>query len=148
MASATFAVKGLRELGEAMRTLKAEVALKYAWQATGAAARVVKKRAVKNIETTPSVRTGNLERSVIIKRMPASERGNLTAEHIVTVRGRGKQTRKGNLQAGAPYAHFVEFGTVKMPAEPFLRPAIEGGAQEAAEAMKGPLERGIIKDRT
>jgi HK97 gp10 family phage protein len=148
MASATFAVKGLRELGEAMRTLSADVSLKLAWQATGAAARVVKKRAVRNIESSPSVRTGNLERSVIIKRMPRSERGNLTAEHIVTVRGRGKQTRKGNLQAGAPYAHFVEFGTVNMPAEPFLRPAIEGGAQEAAEAMKGPLERGIIKDRT
>ena len=28
----------------------------------------------------------------------------------MTVRGRGKRTRKGNLQAGAPYAGIVEFG--------------------------------------
>jgi HK97 gp10 family phage protein len=144
---ATFEVKGLRELGEAMRTLKAETALKYAWQATGAAARVVKKAAVRNIVTSPSVITHTLERSVIIKRMPKSERGNLTAEHIVTVRGRGKRTKKGNLQEGAPYAHFVEFGTVRMPKEAFLEPALERNQQKAAEAMKGPLERGIIKDR-
>jgi len=146
-ASVTFEVKGLRELGEAMRQLDADVALKLSWQATGAAAQVVKKRAQQKIETSPSVDTGNLRRSVIVKRMPKGERGDLTAEHIVTVRGRGKRTRKGNLQAGAPYAHFVEFGTVHMPAEPFLRPALEGGVREAVEAMRRRLEAGIIKNR-
>jgi HK97 gp10 family phage protein len=144
---ASFEVKGLRELGEAMRTLERDVALKISWQATGAAARVVKKRAQRNIQSSPAVRTGVLLRSVIIKRMPKSERRQLTAEHIVTVRGRGKRSRKGVLALGASYAHFIEFGTVHMPPEPFLRPALEGGQREAVEAMKKTLERGIIKDR-
>ena len=146
--SVRFEVKGLRELGEAMRTMSADVTRKLAWQATGAAARVVKKAAVQNIRSSPSVRTQVLLKSVIVKRMPASERDNLTAEHIVTVRGRGKRSKKGNLTLGAPYAHMVEFGTVHMPAEPFLGPALKDHISEAAEAMKRPLERGIIKDHT
>ena len=143
---ATIEVKGLRELGEAMRLLKAETALKYARAATGAAARVVKVAAQQNITSSPSVITRNLYSAVIAKRIPKSQT-ELTSEHIVTVRGRGKKTRKGNLQAGAPYAHFVEFGTVKMPAEPFLRPALERNQQKAIEAMRRPLEKGIIKSR-
>jgi HK97 gp10 family phage protein len=145
--SFTFEVKGLRELGLSMKELDRDVALKIAWQATGAAARVVKTRAQRNIQSSPAVRTGVLLKSVIIKRMPKGERGDLTAEHIVTVRGRGKRNRKGVLTLGAPYAHMVEFGTVHMPAEPFLRPALEGGQTEAVAAMKRALERGIIKDR-
>ena len=139
-------VKGLRELGEAMRLLKAETALKYARAATAAAAGVVKKRAKQNIQSSPAVRTRALLNAVIVKRIPKSQT-QLTSEHIVTVRGRGKRTRKGILQAGAPYANIVEFGSVHMPAEPFLRPALEGHQQQAAEAMRKVLEKRIIKDR-
>jgi HK97 gp10 family phage protein len=141
--SVTFEVKGLRELGLAMNKLERDMSLKISWNATGAAARVVKTRAQRNIQSSPSVRTGLLLKSVIIKRMPASERGDLTAEHIVTVRGRGKRSRKGILTQGAPYAHMVEFGTIHMPAEPFLRPALENAQSEAVAAMKRALERGI-----
>jgi HK97 gp10 family phage protein len=139
----SFEVKGLRQLGESLKKLDREMALKIAWQSTGAAARVVKTRAQRNIQSSPSVRTGVLLKSVIMKRLPKGEREQLTAAHIVTVRGRGKRNRKGVLAAGAPYAHMVEFGTIHMPAEPFLRPALENGQREAVDAMKRALERGI-----
>lgn len=144
--SVTFEVKGLRELGEKMRALSADTALKYSRAATAASARLVKKHAVQNIIASPSVRTHNLERSVIVKRIPKGQT-DLTSEHIVTVRGRGKVTRKGTLQSGAPYAGFVEFGTVKMSAEPFLYPALARNTREAAEIMRKILERNIIKNR-
>jgi HK97 gp10 family phage protein len=142
---ASFEVKGLRELGEALKKLDRDMALKLSWQSTGAAARVVKKRAQRNIQSSPSLRTGVLLKSVIIKRLPKGEREQLTAAHIVTVRGRGKRNRKGVFTRGAPYAHMVEFGTIHMPAEPFLRPALENGQREAVEAMKRSLERGIAR---
>jgi len=142
---ASFEVKGLRELGVAMKRLERDMALKIAWQSTAAGARVVKKRAQRNIQSSPAVRTGVLLKSVIMKRVPKGERQDLTAAHLVTVRGRGKRNRKGVLAAGAPYAHMVEFGTIHMPAEPFLRPALEGGQREAVDAMKGALERGIAR---
>ena len=41
------------------------------------------------------------------------------------------------------YARFVEFGTVKMAARPFLRPAFEAKKGEAVDAIKVYLERRI-----
>lgn len=35
----------------------------------------------------------------------------------------------------APYASYVEFGTYKMVAQPFLRPALDFGADEALSAI-------------
>ncbi|MBP8101801.1 MAG: hypothetical protein KDG56_14715 [Ottowia sp.] len=61
---------------------------------------------------------------------------------FVTVR-QGKQYRnqgkKGNLSQDAWYWRFVEFGTVKMSAKPFLRPAFEGKKMEAVDAIKQRL---------
>ena len=81
----TFKVSGLRELGEAMRGLQKEVALRIAGSMTNAGAQVVKKAAVANITRNPSVETGSLRDSVIVKKIPKSQT-QLTSEHIVTVR--------------------------------------------------------------
>jgi HK97 gp10 family phage protein len=145
MPTTTFQVTGLRQLGEAMRELKAEVARSVAGSMTNAAAQVVKKAAVTNITRNPSVETGSLRDSVIVKKLPKSQT-ELTSEHIVTVRGRGKiikrGKKKGQRQTSAPHGSFVEFGTVNMQAEPFLRPALEHNQQRAVEAMK---ERGRLR---
>ncbi len=145
--SVTVKVEGLSELGRRMAALSADVSLKIARSATAAAAGIVKKGAVANIVASPSVVTGSLRDDVIIKRLSKRE-SNLTSEHIVTVRGRGKSTKKtakDQKSRNAPHAHFVEFGTVNMPAEPFLQPAFETHKQAALEAMKDRLQRRIIK---
>ena len=49
----------------------------------------------------------------------------------------------GNLSQDAWYWRFVEFGTVKMPARPFLRPAFEGKKREAVQAIKTRLSERI-----
>ena len=41
-------------------------------------------------------------------------------------------------KGGAFYAHMVEYGTVKMPAKPFLRPALN----ESKGQIKGIVENG------
>lgn len=124
-----FGLVGARQVGLALRQLSTEVATKIARRSTNAGAQVIKRRAVANIVASPSVDEGDLRDNVIVKRVTESR---LTSEHMVTVR-----TKK------APHAHLVEFGTVKMPAEPFLRPAIEGGAQEAARAIVNAIDGGI-----
>jgi HK97 gp10 family phage protein len=141
-------VLGLRELGEAMRKLSKDVALKTARSATAAGATVIKKAAKSNILKSPSVQTKSLHDGVITKRLGKAET-DLTSEHIVTVRGRGKSTKKKDgtvtKTAGAPHAHFVEFGTVNMPAEPFLRPAFEAEKGNAVTAIKDKLAQRIAK---
>jgi HK97 gp10 family phage protein len=138
-----FKVEGLRELGEAFRRLDADMQKKAGRSATAAAATPIKRRAITNIKSSPSVETGALSKSVIVKRLPKNQTPPDTSEHIVTVRGRGKKLKSGNIQNSAPYASKVEFGTVHMPAEPFLRPALDAGKGEAVDAMKKSLANSI-----
>jgi HK97 gp10 family phage protein len=146
VATTTVHISGLRELGEAMRELKKEVAQRVAGSMTNAAAQVVKKTAVANVVRNPSVDTGSLKESVIVKKIPKSQT-DLTSQHIVTVRGRGKIIRrgkkKGQRQTEAPHAGFIEFGTVNMPAEPFLRPAFDREKGRLPEVMRQTGEKRI-----
>ena len=57
---------------------------------------------------------------------------------FVTVRHGKKyrfQGKKKNLSQDAWYWRFIEFGTIKMAARPFLRPALEVKRQEAIDAI-------------
>jgi HK97 gp10 family phage protein len=136
-------VEGLKELGEAFRRLDADMQKRAGRSATSAAATPIKRRAINNIRSSPSVETGALSKSVIVKRLPKNQTPPGSSEHIVTVRGRGKKLKSGRRQDSAPYASKVEFGTVHMPAEPFLRPALDAGKNEAIEAMKKSLAASI-----
>lgn len=148
MATITYKVDGLKELGEAMRALSSKVSTSISGRAVGAAARMVREKAKRNIQTSPSIDTGALLKAVIVKKIPKSKTP-LTAEYIVTVRGRGKKNKKtGEVSASAPHGNLVEFGTVRMPAEPYLRPALEKNYREATEIIKKRLAAGIEKAKT
>lgn len=134
-------VEGLSDLLRKMHTLSDDMQKKVAGRATGAAAQIVKKQAKQNIRSSPAVRTGSLFNSVISKKLPASQTP-FTSEHIVTVRGRGKT---GKTQTRAPHANFVEFGTVNMPAEPFLRPAFDRNRGRLSDAIVSVI-RNAVKD--
>jgi len=43
----------------------------------------------------------------------------------------------------APHAHFLEFGTVKMSARPFFRPAVDATRSRAAKLITKGVERAI-----
>lgn len=128
-----------------MRQLSAKVATQTAARAVNAGAQIVKKQAKANITSSPSVEKGYLLDAVITKKIPKSQT-SLTAEYVVTVRGRGKVNKKtGKRQTFAPHAVFVEYGTVHMPAEPFLRPALERKQHQAVSAIKEKLAADIAK---
>lgn len=144
-AKTSIEVSGLRELGESMRSLSAKVSTRIAVSATGAAAGIVKKATVSTITGNPSVDTVSLRDSVIVKKLPKGQ-SQVTSEHIVTFRGRGKPyNKKGQRIALAPHAHLVEFGTVNMPAEPSLRPAFDTEKRRAVDVMADRLRKGIAK---
>ncbi len=140
----TIRVDGLQELGARMKKLSEKVANKTAGRCTGAGAQIVKKAAKNNIKSSPSVVTGSLLDAVIAKKIPKSKT-RLTSEHIVTVRQRKTGRKTKTKQQTAPHAHFIEYGTVNMPAEPFLKPALERNVQQVIEAMKKKLGDDITK---
>lgn len=142
--SVTVHIEGLRELGERMRNLAADVSTRAARSATNAAAQVIKKEAVHNIEAKHLIDTGSLHDAVIVKRIPSGQSG-LTSEHIVTVRTRRTKRKTKTKQATAWWGGFAEFGTVKEQARPWLRPAFDTKKSDALDAMVDKLNSAITK---
>jgi HK97 gp10 family phage protein len=142
----TTRVDGLSELGRRMATLRAEVAQKMAPRATGKAAQIVKKAAKAQLRASPSIESGLLEKNVIVKKLGKSQT-ELTAEHIVTIKKRiyPKRGKEKQLRNTRQIAVYKEFGTVTVPAEPFLRPALENNIQPAINAMADSLAADLAK---
>ncbi len=139
-------VLGLQELGQKMRALSEKVNKRIAARATGRAAKVIKDAAKRQVQANPSVDTGSLRDAIVTKKTRKSETQD-TSAHIVAVRIRGSRRKTGGKnrrkQATAPYAALVEFGTVNMQAEPFLRPAFDSKSGEALNVMVSTLREGI-----
>jgi len=67
---------------------------------------------------------GDLQKSIRVKRLPGDPKLNIR----VYAGGRWK---------GAPfYAHMIEYGTVKMGARPFMRPALNGSKASVMSIME------------
>lgn len=132
----TIKVDGLRELGEAMKELGPKNAQAIARAMTQAGAVIVKKAAIdaapefheEHIVEGVVVQPGNLKRNIVVKNV-SKNKTKLTNEKIVTVRGKKKDGY------AARYGRLVEYGTVNMGAQPFLRPALSKNIVTATNAM-------------
>lgn len=141
-------VQGLKELGAALRSLPDRVGRNVARGATNAAAVVIRNEArIRAPVYTGPVQEGHpppgtLKRSIIVKQIP-EQSGPLLQTYIVHVRRGEKYAHQGkkNLSQDAYYWTWVEYGTVKMTARPFLRPAFEVKKVDAVEQFKTYLAR-------
>jgi HK97 gp10 family phage protein len=141
-----FDISGLKELQLAMNRLSVDMAGKIARQATAAAAGVVRKAARHNV--SEYIDTGNLQAAIVMKRKRFTK---LSDEYNVTVRtGKKSDVKKakdgtGRLGTDAYYGRYIEFGTVKKSARPFLAPALSENIQPATDAMKKRLTARLQK---
>jgi HK97 gp10 family phage protein len=169
----TVKVEGLRELGESMRGLSEAVNKKIARAATAAAAGVIKKAAQERVpvdtgalkkgivvKRIPPAETGRTSTHMVtvssreMRKYVAKSRAAIVelqgpiAPRMVNgklVRAKKLQGRKDSYESFGKffYAHFIEFGTVRMTAKPFMRPAFDMNKERAVEVMKTTLARGI-----
>lgn len=126
MASTRVRVEGLQELQRRMQALSADMGEKIAFGAVLAGANLIKKEAISLAPVSDKssqiegvkVDPGNLKRNIVNKRVPKGQR-QMTAEYIVTVRGKAKNAYASR------YGAIVEFGSVDRGPQPFMRPAFE-----------------------
>lgn len=98
-------------------------------------ANIITKEVKRNIAGQFKRHTGNLLRSARTKKLKAYR--NEPAPYLAAIDRRV-----------APHAHLHEFGTVKMPARPFFRPAVDAKKEEVlTEIERGLLARldGVLK---
>lgn len=142
-------VEGLQELERRLLEFGPKVARNGLRSSNYAGAKVIREA----VRQSAPVRTGLLKASIEAFR----RRGPQTqAKHSVGVKGvrkkyantalnrrRGRVGRKYQADGPAFYARFVEFGTSKMTARPFMRPAFEKSSTAAIEAVKAGLAKAI-----
>lgn len=146
---ADFKVEGLKELLAAMKALPPAFGSKGGGPIKGALFATTKMMREVARSKAPKA-TGRLARNVIAFRDSNPRLSGLAEAYYVTFRrgkrGKGKHKRY-NTKAGSDkdafYGRFVEFGTSKMPAQPFLRPAFEETKTKAVEMFKTELAKKI-----
>lgn len=161
--ASTETVVGLKELEDALRKLAPMiVGLKgYPQNALRNAARDAAKVAeddaanrvhhLRQLEPkkgqTPYKRTGRLEDAITVKIMGVRYRdkatlGGNSKEYFYVGAKSGKSKNDPN---GAYYTRFVEQGTDKMPARPFLRPAVENNKAKIINTFQSKLRKDLLK---
>jgi HK97 gp10 family phage protein len=105
------------------------------------------------------VKTGRVKKNIIIKRAEEKSDGNKRQTYLVLVRGGSgnygntKLNRRKNrvgksydTDGDAFYWRFLEFGTSKMAARPFMRPAYEARRARAIDVMRARLWEKILEE--
>ena len=159
MASMTVKMEGLNELRMALQRLPREIQAKVLPRAVSKGAQVIAKdakaRAPELSAPDPRRTPGLLKRMI---RATSGVRRGTEATAFVSVRRLSKAAisrfKKSLRAAGARvkgannpndpfYWRFLEFGTSKMAARPFLRPAFDSKKREAADRIIDVLREGI-----
>ncbi|WP_373657447.1 HK97-gp10 family putative phage morphogenesis protein, partial [Escherichia coli] len=98
--------------------------------ATRAGAEVLKEEV---IDRAP-VRTGKMRKNVVVLTQKSRRKGEISS--VVHIRGvnprtgNSDNTMKADNPRNAFYWRFVEMGTIKAPAHPFVRPAFDARQEE------------------
>lgn len=147
-------VSGLRELQAALKELPNRIAKNVLRGAVAAGAATIRSEARQRapVYTGPVSAghppPGTLKRAIYQKQI--REKCTSTRQTFyVGVRKGGKyrfQGKKGTLSQDAYYASWVEFGTSKQVAHPYMRPAYEMRKEAAVQAIKQYLEKRIPEE--
>lgn len=139
---ASFKLSGGRELADALAKIDDKIRKKITRRAVVAGAQVVKKRAKeiaksKGIEDTGAV-IRNIAGKVEKQSNPDYVQINIGVRH-------GKPKKNAKRQDDPFYWFFHEFGTSKMPARPFMRPAFEESKERVLDVMVEKVRDGLSK---
>ncbi len=157
MGSVTVRVDGLKELQKAMQSLGRKTSNRIAVKAMRKGGAIVrdKARSLAPVlkERVPHRRAGTLRKS-IQSRTKVGKNGRTDA--YIWVKGLStKQVLKFKEKSGKSSAYnprdpfywrYLEFGTSKMPARPFMRPAFQQSKEQAAQAIIDTLQQEIIAE--
>ncbi len=144
-------VTGLKELNDALAHLPQNIGRNVLRGATSAGAAVIRKEARMRAPVyTGDVAKGHpppgtLKRAIYQKQIRELS-GVLRQTFYVSVRRGGLRKDAKGRSLDAYYWHMVEFGTAKMAARPFVRPAFEATKLAAVEAIRRYMAERIPRE--
>ena len=153
MADQIMQLTGFKELASALRELPQKVSRNALRAAVNAGATVIKKEAgVKAPKDTGALKANMYQKQVREKSGPETQtfyvgvrKGVAKYANTAANRRAGKAGKVYKDAGTTFYWRFMEFGTSKMAARPFLRPAFESKKEEAVKAIAEKLDERIKK---
>lgn len=129
-----FKFQGTKELEDALRDLHKDVAKRILWNAAMHGAEIIRRAIGQNILSQGLIEEGTLLANV--------------AKHREKMDDPMKAAYRIGIKSPKPayWDYFLELGTVKMPAKPFIHPAVESSKNEAQEKIKAVLRRRIATE--
>jgi HK97 gp10 family phage protein len=138
---ADFQIQGLEAFLRKMQGVKKEIVGKAVRAAANKAMRSVRDAARNKARGFDDPETpSDIAKNIAISTRNQTKLGQVIAK--VGVRG-GAKPQPGNEDTG--HWRFKEFGTEKMPAEPFMRPALEENIQTVVQSVVSELEPALDK---
>lgn len=106
----------------------------------------IKRRVLNKGMKSGIMAAAEIVRSSAAARAPRGRTGRLSGEMTIVWEGRRHRAKVGP-SAAAFYGDFVERGTSKMAARPFLRPALDSNREECFAVMAKELKRTVEAKR-
>ena len=135
----SFNMSGLKDAQQVLRQLGPTIQRTVVPKATRTAATVI----AQEVRRQAPVRTGQLRRLIRTRR--ATQRGLTVAQRRLNI-----VVRAGDVvylvypDQDAFYALFLEYGTVKAPARPFMRPAFDRSVRDAVTRFQERVISGVL----
>lgn len=147
-------IRGLEELKKTFLALPAELGEKVVRGGLRAAAKPIRDEARENApvlkDPDPRRKPGTVQKNIITRKSKQQKYGvyvgvkALKARQIVAFKK--KHGKSANNPDDPFYWIFSEFGTSKMPAAPFLRPAFESKKYEALDRFEDYTKKRVVKE--
>ena len=125
-------IKGLKELSKALKAFPENIQNNILNSAIRAGIVTIQKEAEKNVPK----REGILKKAIVIKKRRPKNKNRIKYQLGI---------RQGS-KDDAYYGHIVEFGSSKMEAKPFMRPALESKADEVINEVRKKMQQRIDKE--
>lgn len=125
-------IKGLKELSKALKAFPENIQNNILNSAIRAGIVTIQKEAKKNVPK----REGILKKAIVIKKRRPKNKNMIKYQLGI---------RQGS-KDDAYYGHIVEFGSSKMEAKPFMRPALESKADEVINEVRKKMQQRIDKE--
>lgn len=152
----TVRIDGLKEIGARLRALPDEITKKGSGGPLLLALRRMGAKIAKDAKSRVAVDTGTLRDNIITPRLPKKRRKDGEEGVEVTVRFKAKKYKDsarnrrlgrvgGEYNNNGPlfYARFLEFGTSRQQARPFLTSAFEAAKPELPQMFATEMTRAI-----
>jgi len=144
--SASIKLEGVDNLLKNLKMLKSDVQLKTARAAGRKAAVVIRDAARENAARIDDSETAeNIAKNIVVKQVTKELKTSGDVKFVVGVQG-GAASRKGNESnpgGNTSYWRFIEFGTSKVAARPFMLPALRDNIGSATDTFMREFDAGI-----